>query len=939
MLTSRPRSLMLGSRSCHDAGFPRIARTSGPGRCTVEVVLAGRESERASIAALLDAARSGRGGAVVVHGVAGAGKSTLLAHAVESAPDMRVLRTSGVESESPLAYAALQRLLWPLTGHLDALPGPQRVALGAALGRETGEGERFLVYLGSLTLLAEAAQEAPLLVVVDDAHWLDEASSAALLFVARRIQNERVTLVFAARDGDVRSFDAPELPSIAVGGMTGTDADALLSAHVAQVAPHVRDQLVAGTGGNPLALIELVGLLSPAQLLGQDPLPTPLPLTGGVERAFLDRFQRLSEPAQRFMLVAAADDTSRLSVVSDAAAHLDADELALDEVERAGLLRTDGDVLTLHHPLVRSAVYSGATTAQRRATHRALATALGTDPDRRAWHLAAAADRPDDDVVTALDGVAERAAARGGHEAAAAAWARAAELTSDSEDRGRRLFRAAASSWLGANPTRARALAASAATEVTDPVIRAQLLTLRGQIEWNTRSLDAGFDHILQAVESAATADVAMAQQLAMLAAALAGFGARSTRTIDLSALVPEPGPEASPRTRAAAALMRGFTASAGGDWPVAVERFRAAFDLLDAEPLEDHVLQPNLGIAAMLIDDDERGLRLHEQQLTAARRAGALTMVEHALTRSVHFFLATGAWAQAANAAAEALPLAASTGHPGLTAFPTIELGLVAALRGDDSADAHIAEASSIREQHAVGITEPLVADFIHWARGLREAAQPMRALHHLEQISSPWVGRMAAIDRLETAVRADRHDLAREWLSELEVFADASGAAAVRAVVEHGLALLDPDEAERHYGLALAAHADSLRVPDRARTELSYGEYLRRARRRVDARTHLRSALALFEDLGAGVWADRATQELRASGETARRRDVSTATELTAQERNVTSLVRQGLSTKDVAAQLFVSPRTVDFHLRNVFTKLGVSSRGELAALDLDL
>ena len=425
-----------------------------------------------------------------------------------------------------------------------------------------------------------------------------------------------------------------------------------------------------------------------------------------------------------------------------------------------------------------------------------------------------------------------------------------------------------------------------------------------------------------------------------MLAAALAAFGARSPRTIDVTALVPDPGPDTPPRTQAASALLHGFTATAELDWTAAINNFRRAFTLLDADPVDDNVLQPNLGIAAMLIDDDERGLRLHEQQLTAARRAGALTMIEHALTRGATFQIATGAWTAAANAAAEAVPLAASTGNPGLTALPTVELALVAALRGSDDADPHLAEVANIRERHPVGITDPIVVDLAHWARGQRDAAQPATALHRLEQMSSPWLRRMAALDRLETAVRAGRLDLAGRWLGELEEFADAARANSATAIVEHGQALLaEGEDAEEHFELALAAHAGSLRLPDRARTELAYGEYLRRARRRVDARTHLRTALALFEQLGADSWAQRATQELRASGETARRRDVSTATELTAQERNVTALVRQGLSSKDVAAQLFVSPRTVDFHLRNVFTKLGVTSRAELAALQLDL
>jgi AAA ATPase domain len=316
-------------------------------------VLAGRDAERAALRALLDAARAGAGGALVVRGVAGSGKSTLLADAVASAADMTVLRTSGVESESPLAFAALQRLLRPVRTRLRGLPAPQRTALRAAMGEAEGEGDRYLAYLGTLSLLADAAEQGPLLAVVDDAHWLDDASAAALLFAARRLQDERVALLFAARDGDVHDFDAGELATVVLGGVTGKDADTLLAAR--EIDPGVRDRLVTGTGGNPLALVELAGALTGDQLAGRVPLPAQLPLTGGVEGAFLDRCRQLTDLAQRFLLVAAADDTARLTVVLGAADLLDAGD-ALEEVERAGLLRIDGDTLALYHPLVRSAV-------------------------------------------------------------------------------------------------------------------------------------------------------------------------------------------------------------------------------------------------------------------------------------------------------------------------------------------------------------------------------------------------------------------------------------------------------------------------------------------------------------------------------------------------------------------------------------------------------
>jgi DNA-binding NarL/FixJ family response regulator len=314
--------------------------------------------------------------------------------------------------------------------------------------------------------------------------------------------------------------------------------------------------------------------------------------------------------------------------------------------------------------------------------------------------------------------------------------------------------------------------------------------------------------------------------------------------------------------------------------------------------------------------------------------------MVAHALTPGFHSQIATGAWSKAAAAAAEALPLAASTGHPGMTALPTAELALVAALRGDDDVDSHLEAVADIRAKHPIGITDSLVVDLTPWALGMQATAQPATALHHLEQIRGPGLRRLASLDVFDIAVRARRTDDAERWLGEVESFAAGTGTPAATALVEHGRALLsDGDDAEKYFEQALAAHAVSPRLPNRARTELAFGEWLRRARRRVDAREHLRVGLALFEQLGAARWAERAAQELRASGENARRRDVSTATDLTAQERQVAALVRQGLSNRDAAARLFVSPRTVDFHLRNVFTKLGVASRAELTALPLDV
>jgi DNA-binding CsgD family transcriptional regulator len=818
-------------------------------------VLAGRDAERAGIAALLEAARGSSGGALVIRGVAGSGKSTLLADAATAAADMTVLRTQGVESESPLAFAALQRLLWPLRKGVGRLPAPQRAALQAAFGEVEGEGDRFLAFLGTLSLLADAAEDRPVLVIADDAHWLDEASAAALLFVARRLQAERVALLFAARDGDASGFDAGELPCLTLSGLSGEAADQLLRHHApGDVDAAVRDQLVAATGGNPLALGELAEVLSGDQLAGRAPLPEQLPLTGGVERAFLDRYRKLPGPAQRFLLVAAADDTARLPVVRDAADRLDAGDDALDAVEQAGLLRVDGDVLTLYHPLVRSAVYRAVTSAQRRAVHRALADALDGDADRRAWHLAAASDRPDDAVADAL-------------------------------------------------------------------------------VDWNVGSPLVGHRILLQAARDVAPVDVERARAMTMLAAAVVTFvGEGAEDMAEQAATLGDVTVATSGSARCYARLLAGFVHIRNGQFAEAAVQFRPVLE--DCDPGADTDLRANLGIAAVHLGDEHVIQAHHTRLLTHARESGALVLIVYALTRRAWGDLAAGDWAALAAGAAEALDLAGSSGQPALTRFPHGWLALLAALR-DQRAElaGHL---QAIAALPSAGVTGPLVDDLARWARALT-AQTPTATLHHLEQMTTPMT-RLAALDRIEAAVRAERADLARDWLAELNQFGAAVESGWARAVAAYGRALLSDDaHASEQFEQAIR-HADSAaRRFDRARINLGYGEYLRRARRRVDARAHLRTALEVFEDLGATRWATRAAQELRASGETARRRDVTTATQLTAQERQVAELVRQGLSNRDAAAQLFLSPRTVDFHLRNVFSKLGLSSRAELAALQL--
>jgi DNA-binding CsgD family transcriptional regulator len=906
-------------------------------------VLHGREREAHAISTLLDEAWAGRGGALVLHGQPGSGKSALLADAVARAEGMTVVRTSGIESESPLAFAALQRLLRPVRGCVDRLPDPQARALRAAFGEAEGGGnDRFVVFLAVLSALAEASEQAPVLAVVDDAHWLDDASAAALLFVARRLHAERVALLFAARDGDVRTFDSGDLPALALSGLGADAAHQLLSGRSGVDVPaEVRDALLTSTGGNPLALVELTDALTPGHLSGRTPLPSRLPLTEGVERAFLDRYRRLPPAAQTVLRVAAADDSGHVLTIRAAAARLGVDEDALDAAEHSGLLRVRDTAVELRHPLVRSAVYGAATSIERRRAHRALAEALtgSGDADRRAWHLAASVGEPDDAVVVELDRAAERARQRGGHEAASAAWERAAELSAAGNDQALRLYRASRSAWLAAQPARSRALADAALPVAVEPGLRADIVRLRARIEWNTGSLDAGYRLVLQGAAEVVPLDAQRAREMAMFAAALAAFGARPSLDVDPARLVTPPQSTAPVRERCFSDLLLGLHAVAADDWPRATPLLRSAFDLARQLEEDDQDLLPNLGIAALHLGDDGAALRFHDALLARARSTGAIVMILYALTRRSFTELAVGRWTSAGAGAAEALPLAAGTGQRGLAALPTAVLALLAALRGEATADDRIAEAERLAAAHPTGILTQLVADLVSWAKGVREAANAVHALHHLQQIAHPMMRRLAALDRLDGAARAGRADLTTQWCAELESFAAATDAPWAHAAAEHGRALLtDGEQAEKHFASALAAHERSGHLPDAARTQLAFGEFLRRARRRVDAREHLRAALQTFEDLGAQPLAERARQELRASGETARRRDVSAVADLTAQELQVARLVRTGLSNRDVAAQLFLSPRTIDFHLRNVFTKLGVTSRTELAAHPLD-
>ena len=915
-------------------------------------VLHGREAERARLAALVEQVRGGTAGAVLVLGDPGVGKTALLDDLSTSLQQQaaqgergRVLRTAGVESESPLPYAALHRLLRPVA-NLDRLPAPQGRALRVAFGLEDGPAvQPFLVGVATLSALTDTAEhDGPVLCVVDDAQWLDSASSDALLFAARRLSADPVAMVFAARAGEAgaAAFAPTGLPVLHLGGLGAEAARDLLDERSGEPLPgEVADRLVRDTGGNPLALLELPTGLSPAQLHGAVPLPQRLTLTAGVERAFLDRCRGLSEQVQTLLLVAAADATGRVDTVRRAAGVLGVEGTAWDDAERSGLLTVTGEVVAVRHPLVRSAVYQAATSFERRQTHRALADALSADhPDRATWHRAAAVDGPDADVAEALHHMAVRAEQRGGHVSAADAFERSAALTVNESDRAARLFGAARAAWGAGQALRARTLSASAREVASDGLLRADIDRLRARIEIYVGSAADAHRIFTVAARNVAGLDDGRALEMASAAALTRTYGGDSGVALphDLLAHLLTPNDTDSARTGCLRLLLGTLTASADGNWARAAAILERALDA--GRQVEDLDVMGNLGNTALDLGHDDGARFYYSAMVSSARELGAGMVVIYGLERLAFAQLPTGQWAGLRSSADEALALARSVGQPTLTAAPLTWLALLAALTGNDQYDHHLAEAEDVVAKHPLGILTDPVHDLTRWAKGTRAAAEgnASAALHHLGAIRVPALQRMATVDRIEAAVRAGARDRALAWMAELTPFATTTNRAWALADLDLGRALTtsDPAEATAAFESALGRYRDASRPYDLARAQLAYGEFLRRTNRRVDARTHLRSALETFSDLAAAPLAARAEQELRASGETARKRDPSTVLDLTPMERKVAQLVSTGLSNKDVAAQCWVSPRTVAFHLRNVFTKVAVSSRTELARLD---
>ena len=904
-----------------------------------ELGFLGRNSERRQLDALLTKVREGQSAVLVLHGEAGIGKTALLRYAARQASGFRVAKIAGVEAEMELPFASTHQLCAPMLARLDALTGPQRDALCVALGLSSGHApDRFLVGLAVLSLLSAVAAERPLLCLVDDAQWLDAASSQVLGFVARRLQAESVAIAFAIRELDARS-EFEGLPELLLGGLEEEDARTLLARAVpGPLDDRVRDRIVAESRGNPLALLELPRTMSAAERAGGFVLPGARDVPRHIEDQYLRRVGDLPRATQRLMLLAAADPLGDARLVGRAAQRLGIEASALTPAERAELLEI-GVRVRFRHPLVRSAVYRAASPEERRAVHLALAevTDAQIDPDRRAWHLAAAAAGPDEDVASELERSAGRARARGGLAAAAAFLTRSVSLTRDPArqvDRG--LAAAQASLHAGAFDA-ALGLLATAETGTLDQLERARVDLLRGQIAAASGADREAAAQLLAAAKRLEPLDVSLARETyldAWGAALFAGELAGSVDLLDVSrAARSAPRPVDAPHPvdlllDGLAVLMTEGRGVAAATLKLAVSAFRGE-EISVEKGLQWSVLA---SCASVELWDFESWDAVITRQMELARDAGALAPLSIALNGEGIVVAWSGDFPAAAGVVAEADAVTEATG----TRIAPYGGMLLAALRGREAEACALIDAA-IRDATTSG--EGLAVQYARWAtavlyNGLGDYEQALSAARQAsDDAPDLFLSVWALPELVEAAIRSGHPRLAAGACERLADSANVSGTDWGLGIAARSRALLDEAEAaDSYYREAIARLTRTRLRTELARAHLLYGEWLRRENRRGDARTQLRTAHDLFTSIGMEAFAERARRELLATGEKLRKRSVESRDDLTAQERQIAQLARDGLSNPEIGARLFLSPRTVEWHLHHVFTKLGIRSRQQL-------
>ncbi|MER7893801.1 AAA family ATPase [Micromonospora sp. NPDC094482] len=899
-------------------------------RNTDSPALRGRRREKNLLNDLLRDVRAGNSRVLVLRGEAGAGKTALLDYLTERARTDRLARVGGVEPESEIAYSALQHLCAPLLDHLDQLPEPQRAALSVAFGLSVGEPpEGLLVGLAVLGLFAEAASDQPLVCIVDDVQWLDRMSEVILTFVARRLDAESVALVFAVRSPDDERI-LGGLPELHVEGLPAADARALLDSVLpGPVDDRVRDRIVAETRGNPLALLELPRGLTPTELAFGFGAQSGAPVAGRVEEGFQRRVAALPADTRRLLLAAAVEPVGDVPLLWRALDRLGIRPEAAAPAEATGLVEF-GARVRFRHPLVRSATWRAAEASELRDVHRALAevTDPRRDPDRRAWHRAHAAVGPDEEVARELERSASRALARGGRAAAASFLVRAAELTPDSRSRAARTLAAAQAQLQAGAAAEAAQLLSAAELGPLDALQAAEVQRLRAQVTFTLNPGQAAGPPLLAAARCLTDLDLDAARAAYLSAAGAAvhagRFGGDDLRRAAEAARGVPAGDDVT------GLLLTGLSTLNLDGHAAAVPQLRRALDALTAE--EDLSLLWLAAPVAHEVWDDEGWHRLTEQAVRFARATGSLSLLPTALVFRAGALVFSGRFADASDLIDESCALEQATG---LTMHPSAALTL-AAHRGQELPAVELIDAT-VREGEARG--QGRLVGLAGYAKavlsnGLGQYPAALAAARSAAEYADLGVFSWTLSELIEAASRVGDAGLAAETRDRLAERTGAAGTAWARGVQALADALTaGPRHADEHYREAIEQLANTRLALQLARARLLYGEWLRRENRRGEARTQLRDAYETFATAGAEGFADRAGRELTATGETVRKRALDVPVDLTPQEARIARLAVAGRTNPEIGAMLFLSPRTVEWHLRKVFTKLDITSRRELA------
>ncbi|HEY5879303.1 MAG TPA: AAA family ATPase [Nakamurella sp.] len=905
-------------------------------------MLVGRERERQRIEALIAGARLGSSGVLVVTGEPGIGKTTLLTDIADSLTGMTVLRATGTEAERDLPFAGLGQLLRPSAADLAAIPEPQAAAIGVALALRPGPpGDRFAVGAAVLSLLIRWSEEHPLALVVDDAHLLDRPSAESLLFAARRLLADPVLVLVGVRSGEASVFLDADLPDLTLGGLDEPAATELATRSAGRpLGTRTLSVLLSVAGGNPLAVRELAR--DPAGLRNLDAAPpgSPLPAPSALTERYATRVARLPDRTRVALLIAATTGDD-LTVITRACAAMNTDVTALDAAEQAGLVVMAWDGVSFTHPLVRSAVYASASPEARRVTHAAVVGALpGGDVDRRAWHRCDAAVGPDPDVAAEIERVGERATARGAHAVAATAFERAAHLTPAEAERSRLFVRAGAAAWQAGQPGRAQALLDSVEPMVAGQRVVAQVLALRGTIAARQGDLQVAQDLLTDAAHAVEGLDPDEAIGLhgdAVVADFFLADAVAARRSG--SAIRRLMGGPVAEWARAVGSMSIGMAQVLAGEPGIAAIRSGVGM-LAEGDQQDLRVPARWRTVGALWLREAHTGRRLLAEAVEDRRALADLGELPSLLFYRAVDHAATGRWERAAADYTEAIALAREFDQITLLAMSLAGLARVQARSGRSAeCRTHADEALAICAARTIrmGLSwSRLAIGDLELSLGRAEAAAAEYALvdEWLTVTGIADVDLAPGPDRVEALLRLGHDRAARAVTADYGLRAERKGQPWARARADRAAGLVGPDDELDHwFPAALRWHAQT---PDRfetARTQLSYGSRLRRARRRVEARPPIRAALDTFEELGAGTWAERAAEELTATGATARRRATRDVDLLTPRELQIALLLAEGRTTRETAAALFMSPKTVEYHLRHVYTKLGIDSRRALA------